>query len=81
MTILLESFLTSGRHCPQSSEHLAGRRPQDQVAQSSPGDGNVLIRSEDVNLLICQDYPGLGNILHSVLDSSSLASQSTNSSR
>ena len=72
-----ETLRGSRCHRSQCSVDFAGRRAQYEVTQSTPGDGNVLVGAEDVDLAVGQHYPGLGDVLDGKFSSPSLPRQSS----
>ena len=75
-----ETFRGPRGHRSQCSVHFAGRRAQYEVTQSSPGDGDVLVGAEDVDLAVGQHYPGLGDVLDGKFSPPTLPRQSPNRS-
>ena len=75
LTEALEPIWSSAGHGPQIAVHFRRRRAEDEVADCPFGDLDVLIRAQNVNLLVGQDNPSLGHILDSELCPSALTSQ------
>merc|ERR1719234_1570993 len=77
---ILKSFRGPGCNSPQRAVDFRRRRTKNQVAQCSPGNGDVLVGAQDVNLVIRQHNPGLGHILNGVLGPAPLACNPANGS-
>lgn len=76
----LETIARSTSNCSQVTVHLGWRWSQNQITNSSLGNLNILVGTENVNLLIGQYYPRFGHVFNCKFSPASFTSQSSNRS-
>merc|ERR1719192_2020462 len=74
----LKSLRSPGCDCSQGAVNFRGRRAQNQVAEGSPCNCNVLVGTQNMDLVICQHDSGLSHVLNGVLRPPALASHPAN---